>query len=284
VRRIPAARNILYTNVETTNGVALPSKAYYLLSKRPCFPVEPRDRRIRYHYKSQKQELRVYTVESFGGSKPVSSNQTSPHKDLEVLINRYSKAVDRTPINEFTYEVFEHIRQKVADTQLPLWLDSFCGTGLSTRYFAQQNANYCVIGVDQSSVRLQAEPEPEGENYLLIRGECEGLWRLMAQEGFCTSVHTLLYPNPWPKSQHIKRRVHGNAAFQSLLQVSPYIELRTNWEIYALEFERALMLSHRSAHRRAFEIERAVTRFEEKYRASGHTLWQVTSDARDVSV
>ena len=226
----------------------------------------------------------MQTVESFGVSKPVSSNQTSLHKDLEVLINRYSKAVDKTPITDFTYEAFEQIKQKLAETQLPLWLDSFCGTGVSTRYFAEQNSDYCVIGVDQSSVRLKAEPQPEGENYLLIRGECEGLWRVMAQEGYYTSMHTLLYPNPWPKSQHIKRRVHGNAAFRSMLRISSRIELRTNWEIYAREFERALILSNRPTQIRALEVDRAVTRFEEKYRASGHTLWQVTSDARDVSV
>lgn len=221
----------------------------------------------------------MQAVTNIGNSKPVSSNQSATHENLEAIVTKHLSTSDQTPIPDFVRESFALITNTLHKTGLPLWLDSFCGTGISTRRLAEQNPQFCVIGVDQSQQRLNAEPPPELDNCLLVRSDCEALWRLMATNNLHAKQHTLFYPNPWPKASQFKRRVHGHASFKALLQISPNLELRTNWEIYAREFAQALTLAHRSAELTSFLPQEPITRFEAKYTASEHTLWRVRSQA-----
>ena len=214
---------------------------------------------------------------NLGNSKPVSSNQSAVHENLEAIVTKHLCTTDRTPIPDFVHDSFELMRKALSQTGLPLWLDSFCGTGISTRKLAEQNPNFCVIGIDQSEQRLKAEPPADLTNCLLIRSDCDALWRLMAQHNIQTQRHTLFYPNPWPKASQFKRRVHGHASFKALLQISPNLELRTNWDIYALEFAQALTIARRPTELTSFVPKEPITRFEAKYVASQHRLWRVCS-------
>jgi tRNA G46 methylase TrmB len=216
-------------------------------------------------------------VTNLGNSKPVSSNQSAVHENLEAIVTKHLYTTDRTPIPDFVHDSFELMRKTLSQTGLPLWLDSFCGTGISTRKLAEQNPNFCVIGVDQSEQRLKAELPTELTNCLLIRSDCDALWRLMAQHNIQAQRHTLFYPNPWPKASQFKRRVHGHASFKALLQISPNLELRTNWDIYALEFAQALTIARRPTELTSFVPIEPITRFEAKYIASQHRLWRVCS-------
>jgi tRNA (guanine-N7-)-methyltransferase len=141
-------------------------------------------------------------VNSTGNSKPVSSNQSGIHKDLDAIIRKHGAHEDRTPIPTFVEDSLDLITQKHREAARPLWLDSFCGTGMSTRLLASANPDHLIIGVDQSTHRLTAEPLTEGDNFLLVRSDCESLWRLMARQKIKLAHHTLFYPNPWPKSAH----------------------------------------------------------------------------------
>lgn len=199
------------------------------------------------------------------------------HENLDTIVTKHLSTSDLTPIPEFVTESFALITKTLHQTGLPLWLDSFCGTGLSTRRLAEQNPGFCVVGVDQSQQRLGAEAPPELDNCLLVRSDCEALWRLMANRKVLAQQHTLFYPNPWPKASQFKRRVHGHASFKALLQISSNLELRTNWEIYAREFAQALTLAGRPAELTSFLPQEPITRFEAKYAASDHTLWRVYS-------
>lgn len=214
-------------------------------------------------------------MNSTGNSKPVSSNQSGIHKDLDAIIRKHGAHEDRTPIPTFVEDSLDLITQKHREAARPLWLDSFCGTGMSTRLLASTNPDHLIIGVDQSTHRLTAEPLTEGDNFLLVRSDCESLWRLMARQKIKLAHHTLFYPNPWPKSAHLKRRVHGNTSFQALLALSDQLELRTNWDIYASEFDYALTLSNWVSQRQQITPTQMLTRFEAKYSHSGHTLWQI---------
>lgn len=214
-------------------------------------------------------------MNSTGNSKPVSSNQSGIHKDLDAIIRKHGAHEDRTPIPTFVEDSLDLITQKHREAARPLWLDSFCGTGMSTRLLASANPDHLIIGVDQSTHRLTAEPLTEGDNFLLVRSDCESLWRLMARQKIKLAHHTLFYPNPWPKSAHLKRRVHGNTSFQALLALSDQLELRTNWDIYASEFDYALTLSNWVSQRQQITPTQILTRFEAKYSHSGHTLWQI---------
>jgi tRNA G46 methylase TrmB len=100
----------------------------------------------------------------------------------------------------------------------------------------------------------------------------------MATNKLHARKHTLFYPNPWPKASQFKRRVHGHASFKALLEISQHLELRTNWEIYAREFSKALTIAGRPTELRPFLPQEPITRFEAKYVASKHTLWRVCSN------
>ncbi len=214
-------------------------------------------------------------MNSTGNSKPVSTNQNGIHKDLDAIVRKHCAHEDRTPIPTFVEDSLDLITQKHRETARSLWLDSFCGTGMSTRLLASAHPDYLIVGVDQSTHRLAAEPQTEGDNFLLVRSDCESLWRLMARQKIKLAHHTLFYPNPWPKAAHLKRRVHGNASFQALLALSDQLELRTNWNIYASEFDYALTLSNWISQRQPITPSQVLTRFEAKYSRSGHTLWQI---------
>ncbi len=200
------------------------------------------------------------------------------HENLDDIVTKHLSTSDQTPIPDFVRDSFVIITKTLYQTGLPLWLDSFCGTGISTRKIAEQNPNFCVIGVDQSQQRLSAEPAPELDNCLLVRSDCEALWRLMATSKLHARKHTLFYPNPWPKASQFKRRVHGHASFKALLEISQHLELRTNWEIYAREFSKALTIASRPTELRPFLPQEPITRFEAKYVASKHKLWRVCSN------
>jgi tRNA G46 methylase TrmB len=115
----------------------------------------------------------------------------------------------------------------------------------------------------------------------LLRCECTAFWRLAAQAQRQFEYHSLLYPSPYPKPQHLHRRRHGEAAFTSLLAISKKIELRTNWKIYAEEFHQALLIAKANVAPLAhidieqYQAETSITAFERKFIMSGHALWRV---------
>lgn len=116
-------------------------------------------------------------------------------------------------------------------------LDSGCGVGLSTLQLAAQNPDTPVIGIDRSFVRLTKEIKPhllreaqlsdfveavnkvsdkdnnnDGQptNYLFLRAELADFWMLVARNtDWIVDRHYLLYPNPYPKAKHLRRRWHG---------------------------------------------------------------------------
>ena len=144
---------------------------------------------------------------------------------------------------------------------------------------ATENPDHLVLGIDQSAHRLAKHPGEPGANYLLLRANCVDIWTLLAADGVKLSHHYLLYPNPWPKSAQLRRRVHGHPGFAALLRLGGELELRSNWQLYVEEFGAAMHFAgQRGVVTRLREGEPALTLFERKYRASGHRLWSYRAD------
>jgi tRNA (guanine-N7-)-methyltransferase len=132
-------------------------------------------------------------------------------------------------------------------------LDSGVGTGRSTLAIAAQFPNFPVIGVDRSIVRLNKNKafreQVGGEemnktdtvNYLFVRADLVDFYMLAYEkEDWVIHSHYLLYPNPYPKSQHLKRRFHGHPVFPIILALGGYLTVRSNWHVYVDEMEIAL--------------------------------------------
>lgn len=145
---------------------------------------------------------------------------------------------------------------------------------MSTALLAAQNPAAVVIGIDKSQNRLAKHQMMKGR-YMLARTDCEPLWQLLVNAGICLHEHYLLYPNPWPKPAQLQRRVHGHPAFPLLKTLGGNIELRSNWQIYAQEFQIACEVLGLSARLDSVPDGSPLTLFEKKYRDRGHSLWRV---------
>ncbi len=216
-------------------------------------------------------------------SRFVSSNQDGIHPQLEETLRRHAASSFLKPISEPSRIAFE---QGIAAWRAhggSLILDAGCGVGLSTRRLAAQFPKSFVMGVDQSSDRLQRAVRWAGQppsNFITLRADLIDFWRLMLAEGVRPERHYLLYPNPWPKKAHLGRRWHGHPVFTTVVALGGTVECRSNWKIYIDEF--AAALAQLAAAECVIEpVPEAatlpLTPFEEKYAASGHALWRCTS-------
>ncbi len=223
-------------------------------------------------------------------SKLVSSNQLGIHPRILEIVQRHRDHVWKKPISSHTELAFG----AVVDTfslhldrmQHGLILDSGCGTGESCLRLAALYPDQWVLGIDQSQARLQQRKlNSKGVaiqgNVIWVRAECADFWRLLCRDQIKISKHYLLYPNPWPKAEHVMRRWHGHPVFGTLCKLTDQIELRTNWRMYADEFSCALNLLgiRNEVSNLCFDKESLsrinLTPFEQKYALSNHPLWVV---------
>ncbi|MFT6681884.1 SAM-dependent methyltransferase [Haliea sp.] len=206
-------------------------------------------------------------------SRPVISNQQGLHPRLAQTVHRHLERPSQSPLAPHNKAAWDALAEHLASEPRPLVLDSFCGTGMSTAQLATAHPQHLVIGIDRSAHRL-ALHQGENRQYVLLQAECEPLWRELARAGHRVDYHYLLYPNPWPKARHLQRRIHGHPGFADLLALGGSVELRSNWPLYVEEFGVAMHLAGVRGCVQAVPEAPPLTRFEDKYRASGHALWR----------
>mgnify|MGYP003647118264 FL=1 len=207
----------------------------------------------------------------------VTSNQSDLHPNLVTTVNKHLRHRFQKPYADHNVEAFKQACAWLAERPRPIILDSFCGTGESSRQLARQFPSAAVIGVDKSAARLQRHQVQSDEivdNYLLLRADVDDFWRLAAEANWRLQQHYLLYPNPWPKSAQLQYRVHGSAVFPALLQLGGMVTLRSNWKLYVEEFATALTLAGYKALARPYLPEKTITAFERKYHLAEQALWE----------
>lgn len=217
----------------------------------------------------------------------VISSQRGVHPQLEKHLRRHLQSRWSQPLHKPTLDTFRHLQQSgVLAAGLPVILDSGCGTGSSSFALAQMYPNSMVIGVDQSLARLSKNSVCDGffqkDNCVLVRAELSAFWRLLLNTGVSIERHYLLYPNPWPKAAHLKRRWHGHPVFPFLLALGGTIELRCNWKIYAQEFAQAVnYVMNTCVTAVSITPESGISPFEQKYLARHQTLYAVNVPTND---
>lgn len=215
-------------------------------------------------------------------SRRITDAQVGIHANLEKVVLKHLQHKHQKPTAQHTQDAFNQIKPVIVDAIAlgkPLIFDSCCGTAISTNIIAKENPSALVIGIDRSAVRLGKEYNHElPENARLIQAECADFWSLAKLEGWKLHKHTILYPNPYPKSKHLKRRWHGHPAFSDLLALGGKIELRTNWKVYADEFCAAANIAiNDNAICTDVEVLQKVkplTLFEKKYQENGQALYR----------
>lgn len=212
-------------------------------------------------------------------SSPIASSQQGIHDKLSAQVAKHAAGNFRKPLSLPTQSAFDAAFRAWQDAGCkPLILDSGCGVGLSTLHLAQRYPEHFVIGVDQSADRLARQIRWDGPmpaNCLRVRADLVDFWRLMRASPLRPEQHYLLYPNPWPKKQHLARRWHGHPVFPDMVALGGRFECRSNWRIYVEECAAALsQLSGLEVAVEAWEPADPITPFERKYLASGHALWR----------
>ncbi len=215
-----------------------------------------------------------------GNSRAIQSNQTGPHNNLDATVRRHLAHPFRAPYADYSRELFAELKAwKEADGR-PLVLDSCCGVGESTANLARRHPDALVLGLDKSAARVDkhAHYQAGSDNYRVVRGNLNDLWRMMVEDGWAPTHHYLLYPNPWPKSAHLQRRWHGGPLFPSLLALGGQLELRSNWRLYLEEFQAALAIAGYQGQFEPLPDAPPLTPFERKYGESGQSLHRLVCD------
>jgi tRNA (guanine-N7-)-methyltransferase len=210
----------------------------------------------------------------FANSRQVASAQQTPHARLEEIVRRHLSVPYRRRPSNAGREAFSEIKERIGSRR---WmLDAGCGTGESTCEIARRFPDHVVVGIDKSAARLGKNLDSiKPANAILVRCDCVDFWQLAAAEKMQCDRQFLLYPNPWPKPDHVKRRWHAHPIFPALLAVGGALELRTNWRIYAEEFGIALKVAGIDAMFSSVDGADSLTPFERKYQASGHSIYRL---------
>ncbi len=158
-------------------------------------------------------------------------------------------------------------------------IDTGCGTGASSCTIATSQPHCAVIGIDKSAARLgRGELLDQPDNLLLLRANLLDFYPLARAAGWRCRAQYALYPNPWPKAAALNKRWHGSPIFPDLVALGGQFEVRSNWRLYVDEMKLALAVFGVESEVLLIEPLQPMTRFEAKYAASGHALWQLRAN------
>lgn len=139
-------------------------------------------------------------------SRVIQTNQTGIHDKLSEIVNKHLQSAFQKPYQQHTLNAFAEVSEQLSKVNRPIILDSCCGIGDSSRALAELHSDHWVIGIDKSAERLNRErPEFPSDNLILIRADLNDFYRLAVDANWQLAKHCIFYPNPWPKSSHVKR-------------------------------------------------------------------------------
>lgn len=197
------------------------------------------------------------------------------HDNLVPIVRKYLETKFLRPYADHSVEAFKAVLSFTGKRHCPMILDACCGVGASSKALSAMYPDHLIIGIDKSEKRLlKAQKLPE--NLILVRADLMDLYRMFVEHEFKFTRQYLLYPNPWPKSVHLKRRWHASPVFPSILSLGGELTVRSNWRTYVDEFEQALQVAGLCADVSLYEPDTFFTPFEKKYHESDQSLWQLT--------
>ena len=218
-------------------------------------------------------------MDSLGQSKQIYSDQKSIHEDLKKIVQNYITSEYLRPIDP-KVEAFVKSLVVEAESFKGIIIDSCCGIGESSFHLSLENPEYLILGVDKSESRLSRNNKFKQKlppNIIFRKGNMLDYW--LAFKKFEDQLNIkkiyILFPNPYPKKSQLKKSWHAHPIIETLFSFACEIELRTNWEIYNLEFASVSGQFSRKIHYSGiYQPEKTITPFERKYKESLHNLYR----------
>jgi tRNA (guanine-N7-)-methyltransferase len=159
------------------------------------------------------------------------------------------------------------------------------GDTLASLARAHPERDYLGVDVYEPGIGqlLAAIAEAALANVRVIRGDAVDVLRDCIVPASLDSV-LLLFPDPWPKKRHHKRRLVQPAFVElvaSLLVPGGILTIATDWQSYAehmlavLEAEDALVNLAGPGHFSSGHADRPETKFERRGTRLGHAVWEL---------
>lgn len=208
----------------------------------------------------------------------ILTNQFGPHPKLLQQTLRHANSAFNKPITPRNLFAWDRIHARIKKKPMPVILDSGCGKGLSSRILARKYPEHWIIAMDQSAVRLHFFRRQNLEhNILILQGNCIDFWRLIALSKLPIAKHYILYPNPWPKRQHLTRRWHAHPVARDMFLLASKTIIRSNWRVYVEEAKSvAQWLGHTTQLRTCQKHDAPLTHFEKKYQDQSMTCYTLS--------
>ena len=197
---------------------------------------------------------------------------------IKTLWPKYGIELAKAPLN------FEALFQRTA----PVVLDIGFGDGCALLEIAQRSAEKDFVGIEiyrPGVGRLLRMLEEKGlRNVRVINDDAVPVFQHFIQDHTLTAV-LLLFPDPWPKKRHHKRRL-VQVPFVELLarKIHPggWLHLATDWEDYAEHMLRVLQRSALFVNQSTIgrfcprPDYRPITKFELRGKGLGHEVYDLS--------
>ena len=166
----------------------------------------------------------------------------------------------------------------LGDLECPLIIDIGFGNGDLLVSLANQYTQTQFVGIEVYDAGighcLKLIDENNLENLKIISGDAVEVLKFGMADASISEIN-LLFPDPWPKKRHHKRRIINDGFIQLIskkLMPNGLVNISTDWENYAEQID-GLFSVRRDFKKKRFSERVLSTKFEERGVVLGHEIY-----------
>ena len=166
----------------------------------------------------------------------------------------------------------------LGDPECPLIIDIGFGNGDLLVSLANQYAQTQFVGIEVYDAGighcLKLIDENNLKNLKIISGDAVEVLKFGMADASISEIK-LLFPDPWPKKRHHKRRIINDGFIQLIskkLMPNGLVNISTDWENYAEQID-GLFSGRRDFKKKRFSERVLSTKFEKRGIVLGHEIY-----------
>ena len=166
----------------------------------------------------------------------------------------------------------------LGDPECPLIIDIGFGNGDLLVSLANQYAQTQFVGIEVYDAGighcLKLIDDNNLKNIKIINGDAVEVLKFGMADASISEIN-LLFPDPWPKKRHHKRRIINDGFIQLIskkLMPNGLVNISTDWENYAEQID-GLFSGRRDFKKKRFSERVLSTKFEKRGIVLGHEIY-----------